>query len=428
MLKEIEPISWKKIACFFVLFLAITMLLTACAEEPLLEAVSITPSIISPNADGQEDLANITFKLNRNADVGIYFYDAMGRQYTFRKSVPLSLNEEPYSVLFPGVVDGFLLPGEEYPFSVLKRTLPDGEYTWEIVANPKGEGERMTVSGSLTVQNADTQLPGITGFSVYPKTFSPNQDGLDDRVRINAFLQKDVEDLQLYMLDNDGVRHHIAEDPQSTTPPNEYGLHTFDYDGGIDAGAEPPPDGTYTVYAEARDLVGQQTLISDTLTLVDAGRPMAYILNAEVEWSVESTLTLGETLRFTLTVENDSTTPIRTSGPFPSTVYDSDENYATLNQTIEAGVFRVGIHCENSTINYPWRWAIGDPETLIQDEEGHYYLPPFERATVTGGIRFIDVIEARNPQYCWAGLIHEDVEIAALNNNVDPIFLQIIVP
>jgi hypothetical protein len=47
---------------------------------------------------------------------------------------------------------------------------------------------------------------------------------------------------------------------------------------------------------------------------------------------------------------------------------------------------------------------------------------------VSGGIRFVNVIDARNPQYCWAGLIHEDVEIAPVNNNVDPLFLRIVEP
>lgn len=405
------------------------LLCSGCRPKPLLGEVTILPERITPNADGQEDVAVISFRLNENATVGIYFYDELGRRYVFRAPTALSFNEEHYSVFFPGVVDGFLLPGEEFPFAVEKRVLPDGHYTWEITAESREtEGVSAVVTGTLTIEEGDEQLPGIMGFSVYPKEFSPNQDGLNDRVRFNAYLQKDVEEIQVYMLDNEGRRHYIPEDPLSQTPLNERGLHTFDYDGGIDAGAEPPPDGNYTVYAEARDRVGQRTLVSDTLTLVNAGRPMAYILNAEVDWSVESTLVLSDTLYFTLTVENDSSTPIRTSGPFAGTVYDSDQNYATLGQTIEAGAFRVGIHCENATINYPWRWAIGDKEALARDGAGHYYLPPFERAQVTGGIRFIDVVEARNPQYCWAGLIHEDVEIAAVNNNVDPLFLQIIVP
>ena len=403
------------------------LLLAACQEEPLIENVSVAPETISPNADGRDDLANISFKLNRNANVALYFYDDTGMRYVFRSPTPLSLNDEPYTVLFPGVVDGFTLPDDgDVPYAIERRVLPDGMYTWEIVAENETDGE-VKVTGTLKVENADTQLPGITGFSVYPKEFSPNQDGLNDRVRINAFLEKDVEELQVYMLDEEGVRHHIAEDQQSETPLNEAGFHTFDYDGGIDAGAEPPPDGTYTVYAEARDLVGQRTKVSDTLTLVNAGRPLAYILNAEVEWSTETTMQLNETLYFTLTVENDGNTPIRTSGPAAGAVYESDQNYATLGETIQAGVFRVGIHCENATINYPWRWAIGKEEDLVEIED-QLYLPPDERAVVSGGIRFVNVSDARNPQYCWAGLIHEDVEIAPVNNNVDPLFLRIVEP
>ena len=400
--------------------------LTACQEEPLLQDVTVAPGTITPNADGRDDLARISFKLNRNADVAIYFYDEASKRYVFRAPTPLSLNEEPYSVLFPGVVNGFMLPGEEVPYTIKRRVLPDGTYTWEIIAENERDGQ-VIATGTLKVEDADTQLPGITGFSVYPKEFSPNQDGINDRVRINAYLQKDVEELEVYMLDEEGIRHHIPEDQLSETPLNEAGFHTFDYDGGIDAGAQPPPDGTYTVYAEARDLVGQRTKVSDTLTLVNAGRPLAYILNAEVVWSTESTLLLNETLYFTLTVENDGNTPIRTSGPPAGTVYDSDQNYATLGETIQAGVFRVGIHCENATINYPWRWAIGEEEDLVEINE-QLYLPPDERAVVSGGLRFVDVIDARNPQYCWAGLIHEDVEIAPVNNNVDPVFLKIVEP
>ena len=39
-----------------------------------------------------------------------------------------------------------------------------------------------------------------------------------------------------------------------------------------------------------------------------------------------------------------------------------------------------------------------------------------------------DVVEARNPQYCYASLIHEDVEISMVNYRVDPVRLRIEVP
>ena len=43
------------------------LILTACGQKPLLEDVSVSPATITPNADGQTDLAKIEFMLNRNA-------------------------------------------------------------------------------------------------------------------------------------------------------------------------------------------------------------------------------------------------------------------------------------------------------------------------------------------------------------------------
>ena len=48
-----------------------------------------------------------------------------------------------------------------------------------------------------------------------------------------------------------------------------------------------------------------------------------------------------------------------------------------------------------------------------------------ERAVVSGGIRFVDVVPARNPQYCYASLIHEDVEISLVNYRVDAVSVTI---
>ena len=84
--------------------------------------------------------------------------------------------------------------------------------------------------------------------------------------------------------------------------------------------------------------------------------------------------------------------------------------------------------CDTCKRDYPWRWALGTPDTLtalIEDGVRHYYLMPGERAVVKGGVVLDQIVEARNPQYFWAGLIHEDVEIAPINNRVDPHFITI---
>jgi hypothetical protein len=405
----------------------ITLMLTSCGEKQLLTNVSFDRDRITPNADGDTDVLKITYTLNRSADVSIIFEDEIGNRYTFRDHARRGPSvEKPYEVLFSGVVDGYTLPGEAFDqFDVENRVLQDGDYVWTVEARDEA-GHIERVEGSLIITDADSALPELRNFSVSPPLFTPNRDGISDRAKINVALSKDDTSLAVYLLDEAGTRYPVERDEQTLAREGQAGLYAFDYDAGVDDGAQPPPDGTYTVYAEAQDAVGQRTLAQTTLTIQDGGVPMAYIFNGEVEWSSKS-VPLGETLFFTLTVDNDGPAPIRTSGPPPGTVYANDQNYATLGEYIQSGVFRVGMHCENATTNYPWRWAVGN-DSVLERRDGHLYLPPFTRAVVTGGVRFVDVVGARNPQYCWAGLIHEDVQISPVNDRVDPVSLLIEVP
>ncbi len=401
--------------------------LTGCGEKPLLSEVSFSAERITPNADGDTDVLVITYNLDRSAEVSIYFEDQDGGRYHFRNHIHHAPSvDEPYQVYFAGVVDGYQLPGETFDgFAVEKRVLQDGTYTW-VVEAIDGQGNSEQATGTLTIADADTVLPELRGFSIHPPIFSPNRDSIADRATINVNLKKDVAELTVYLEGEDGVRYHVME-KETVTPFDEAGWHEFDYDAGVDHGADPPPDGTYNVTMRARDTLGQWTAATGTLTIENGGVPRAYIYNGEVEWST-STIPLGGTLYFTLTIENDSVVPIRTSGPPPGTVYDSNQNYATLGEYEQSGAFRVGIHCETSAIDHPWRWAIGSADDLVTDGAGHTYLPAWGRTVVTGGIRFLDVIEARNPQYCYASLIHEDVQISMVNFRVDPVFLRIQVP
>jgi hypothetical protein len=135
-------------------------------------------------------------------------------------------------------------------------------------------------------------------------------------------------------------------------------------------------------------------------------------------------------LCFTLTVDNYGPVPIRTSGPPPGTLYESDQNFNTLGYHEESGAWRVGIDFDTSLRNYPFRWAVGEPdqlETIEQDGQAFYYLPAGARGRVYGCIRILSE-PPRNPLYFWAGLIHEDVEISSVNNRVDPEFVTIQVP
>ena len=57
--------------------------------------------------------------------------------------------------------------------------------------------------------------------------------------------------------------HAAAGEPRT---PGERGYHEYRYEADVDQGAEAPPDGDYTVYAEARDLAGNHVVVTSTLT------------------------------------------------------------------------------------------------------------------------------------------------------------------
>ncbi|HXF69190.1 MAG TPA: hypothetical protein VNK89_05245 [Thermoflexus sp.] len=393
------------------------MILAACQPAPLLRTASVTPDLLTPDADGHNDVVSIRYALGRNAVVSIYFLGADGVPRYFRREQPRPQGD--YEVLFNGVVENQLLP--------------DGRYTWVVEA--RDEQETAQITGTLVVSGSNPQPLQITGFSVSPPEITPNRDGLSDRATINVCVNRPSQ-LAVYLEGADGVRYPVPRKEVQLRKPGEPGCHVFDYDAGVDRGQEPPPDGVYTVYAIAEDALGLRDVVTGTLTIREGGVPRAEILNGQVEFRSDISsgtgdyipVTLGGFLYFTLTVHNYGSVPIRTSGPPPGTCYDMDQTFNTPQPgrpegwAEESGAWRVGIDFDTSLRNYPFRWAVGRPEDLetrIIDGRPYYYLPAGRTALVTGCIR-ITQVPPRNPLYFWAGLIHEDVEIAPLNNRVDP--------
>ena len=420
---------------YFSLALMIVLILvelgtSGCSTRPLLYDVEFYPSVISPNADGHDDAANIRYKLSRNAHVSIYFVNQAGERYYHRNGERRSVQKEPYWTIFSGVVD------VDEPGPVKRRMLPDGQYTWVIEAtDDSGRTER--VKGSLTIIDADTTLPELRGFSVSPQVFSPNRDGIDDHVIINYFLPKPAT-VRVYLESETGKKIFLPETVSQRIKPGEVGLHQYDYEGGVDLGVVPPPDGTYTVTAIAEDILGQRVEEHATLTIQHGGVPRADIINAVVEYSSDEglrgdftslTIPLGATLYFTATVENYGDTPVRTTGPEPGTIYTSRQNFSTLEWYQSDGAWRFGIDFEeNPGYPYPFRWSLGrheELEAVVKGDDTFYYLMPGQRVTITGAIQILDK-PPRNPFYLWAGLIHEGVEI--VQNRVSPILITVDVP
>lgn len=434
-------------------------------QRALLTGVSFNPVTISPNADGIDDVTALSYTLSRPARVSLTFTDEAGNEFVFRQDA--HRDPRSFRVLFSGVVDGFWLDGEspERTGVIERRLMPDGVYSWTLTAEDD-DGRAMTETGTLTIADGDADLPRITEFSVTPETFSPNQDGVADRALINVYVDKAHESLEVYLVPEAGGRIPIARREEGRDE-GEAGRHIYDYEGGVDIGADPPEDGLYTLVAEVQDAVGQRTIRTAMLEIVDGGKPRAEITAQDTGATVlfvsrpyeerffsdfdslgdrveapdqpedfnllPVTMMLGEMLVFRLEVENYGRSRIRTSGPPPGTVYQQTQRAATLNAMEQSGVWRVGIDCETAPESYPWRWALGDETTLEVEEDKvtgnrYLYLPAGESVVVWGAIRMTEYNEDANPQACWAGLIHEDVAISLENQNVGRREVELAVP
>lgn len=419
-------------------------------DTPLLTAVQFEFDTITPNADGQDDIVPFSYRLSRPANVTLMFEAPDGAIYYFRDGRPRNAGE--HRVLFSGVVDGFTLPGEQFDSTVERRLIPDAVYDWTLIAEGTERDERASHIGVLTIREGDAQLPLIESFTLAPSVFTPNKDGITDRVGISAVVTKPDVEVNAYLLDEDGQRYVIAPRELATSPDIQGERYEFDYEGGVDINADPPPNGTYTVVVQAQDAVGQRTSRSTSLTLEKGGKPLAGIVGQSIGYDVNFAVRphearfysdaeglgdlieppmleedlnfntvvvpLGDLLVFRVVVENYGASPIRTSGPPPGTVYDQTQLAASLGEQgrQQAGVWRVGLQCETSAESYPWRWALGDETTLeteYDENSGntYLYLLPEERAEVWGAVRMTEFVRTVNPQNCYAGLIHEGVAV-----------------
>jgi hypothetical protein len=426
----------------------------------LLSKAGFDKTQISPNADGVDDITPVHYSLSRPARVSIFLEGSSGQRFYFRRDERRTSGT--YNVLFSGIVDGYTLPGESVPGQIERRLIPNDHYTWVIEAVDNGDTRRAT--GTLDVVDADAALPIISDFEINPPTFTPNQDGIHDRVDINVYLEKPAN-LSVYLEDAKGQQYYLAEREKGRAP-GDMGNHEFDYDGGVDQGLQPPPDGTYAVYAVVQDAEGQRIVRQGQVTIQDGGLPQAeiapqvtggvvyfdhlpyddtYYSTRDIQGkpipypegvaSDLSTVTMvqGDLLVFKLTVHNYGSTAIRTAGPFPGTVYQFDQTTASLGAYEESGAWRIGINCDTAYSDFPWRWALGslDQLTTVHDDETgltYYYLEPGQRSEVWGAIRMTKIFNARNPQYCWAGLIHEDVGVPPFQSRVGEREIQLAPP
>ena len=427
-----------------VALLLLSQILIGCHLRPLLYNVSVSPEVISPNADGTNDVTSIEYKLSRNAHISIYFEDARGERFYFRHNRPRSARG--YRVMWGGTVNQpYWLENEFGRQLVRSWVLPDGTYLWAIEATDK-DGQVERVEGQIALNGGDTVIPELHNLTVAPQVITPNQDGLGDCTTVGYCLSKDVDSVQVYLYDSTkpDIRYPLTEEgPEEEV--GKVGTHYYDYDGGVERGADPPADGTYIVVAEARDLVGHHVVVSSTLTIKDGGKPRANVVKDTIHWrgavrSLEGTemyVPLGATLVFTTYIENYGRVPIRTAGPTSGAHYRSDQDFGAL--AVEMGdssyyeqgsIWRFGINFDVSSDDFPYRWAVGQPEELRREiiaGQEQWFLDPGKRGTVIGSIELVGPFP-REGIYAWGALIHEGVGISAENNHVDRVLVDIGAP
>ena len=84
--------------------------LFACSNGRGVGGVTVSPVVISPNADGREDVARIQYTVSGQANISIFLTDASGKRYNLRSNEQRAPSPEPYELLFSGVADGRLMP------------------------------------------------------------------------------------------------------------------------------------------------------------------------------------------------------------------------------------------------------------------------------------------------------------------------------
>lgn len=345
------------------------LMVTASQASPLLSDVRVEPDAITPDRDGVTDVARLAYTIGAPARLDVVLVGEDGTELPLRTDQPRAPG--PHEALFGGVIDG--------------RMVADGTYTVRFRARPRdGTGPEVVEERTLSITGADTEPPILHGLTVQPNTFTPNQDGIADRVSISYRLDEPAE-VRVWLQAKDGTHvTDILEEQDSAIAAGEPGPHVYDFDAGVDADAPPPPDGEYTVVIEARDAIGNVTRRELPLAIRDGGQPRAAIVG-DVAWS-DTVIPLGGTLTFTTTVQNVGNTPIRTRGPEPGFRYDNNQTF-NLQAPEEWLLWaRSGERTTTRRVQPDGRAVLDVPLELSAPDRGADRLPDLRPVGVTEGL------------------------------------------
>ena len=395
---------------FCLAFLSLLSFLNACQEPPLLSDFTINPTIISV---AQKEESMVGFTLSKPAYINLYLTN--GSTYVLRTAESERLYPSGHHTFrFSGVVEGYQDVDENYLFNIVQRLVPNGTYQVTIVAQAGQESAEL--HHEVTIKDNAGTLPEMSALTVDPEVISPNQDGLDDAVKVTLVLEQDVEQLLIYVVSETGQAYHVPE-IEGQARPNSQGLHIFHFDA-LDVVGDELINGMYAISVNVYDRFGQHINWEFPLEVKEVGEIFGFVVDGAVSYSSDM-IPLNESLCFNLTVRNSSTAFMRTIGPWPDTVYQDEMNFVSLNYPEDKGVYRIGVDFESSEGQYPFRWALGTPEIDLVQVDGEWYLPPNSDGSVEGCIEFNRIPDI-NPQFVWIGLLHEQTKAPLVNHRVAP--------
>jgi hypothetical protein len=362
--------------------------LLACSQ-PLLSGVSAAPPLPSPQQRSQLNRLDVRYHLNRPATVDAWAQTADGQQQWVLHAASDRPRPGDYVLQFDGTVAG---PGPNE-----RRVLPDGDY--QIVLRAQSGGDQQQVQVPLTIRDADTTPPDVQDLALLPDHVSPNFDAIQDLTSVTYTLTKPAT--VAAFLDR------LSDDP--SRPPQrvwmgseqsvDVGAQSLTWDGLGNAG-QPVPAGSYVLGIRARDSAGNVVERSRPLVVEDSGVPDASIVTARIG---PTQVVRGGQVCLDAVVRNTGQTTLRTQGPDPSYVYNSNDSYSSIEDhkyAEHAGLWRVGLNWSGSTdtanATYPYRWGFGKD------------LMPGDEVAIHG---CVNVFNEQDQIVYFAALVQENVAL-----------------
>jgi hypothetical protein len=363
---------------------AVVLLITACAPSPL-GKIEVSPPAPSPDLRNTQNRFDVHYRLNRPAVVSAFIQSSDGARWTVYDNAARPRAGD-YVLQFDGTVAG--------PGASERTVLPDGDYQLALVVDSGAVQQQTQVP--LSIRNADSTPPDVSGLNLMPGQISPNFDAREDVT--NATFQLAKRARVALFLDKTDASGQIVRIWQSDEVKLPAGEQALTFDGQING--VPVANGQYQLGVRARDDAGNVVERSAPLQVEGGGVPDATLVSVRIG---PLQIIRGNQVCIDAVVRNTGQTVLRTEGPDPGYVYTSQDTFSSIadHAYVEhAGFWRLGLSSSGTTdtngATYPYRWGFG------------HDLQPGEEAPVHGCVQ---VLNEQDKLVYFASLVQENVAI-----------------